>query len=136
MAMPAKYREQLMDLCQGELVVTINPKRHLLLFAKPRWLDFEEQLLEMPSLDDDAEVLQQVYVGFAHEVDMDKAGRVLLPPSLRNVANIERKLVLLGMGARFELWPEQQWVDNLDNLLDRAAAIQKNKPDIFKGVVM
>jgi len=50
--------------------------------------------------------LQRRVVGSATAVEMDGSGRVLLPPSLRQVAGLEKRVVMLGMGKRFEIWNE------------------------------
>ena len=48
-------------------------------------------------------------VGHADDVEMDGAGRILVPPALRQYAALEQRVVLVGQGSKFELWDEAQW---------------------------
>jgi MraZ protein len=48
-------------------------------------------------------------VGYAHDMDMDSAGRVLLPPMLRKFAELDKNVVLVGQGSKVELWNEARW---------------------------
>jgi len=48
-------------------------------------------------------------VGYADDVDIDTAGRILVPPALRRYANLDKHVVLVGQGHKFELWDEAQW---------------------------
>jgi MraZ protein len=54
--------------------------------------------------DCDGRALQRLLLGNATDVDLDSAGRLLVPTELRAGAQLERDLMLLGMGAHFELW--------------------------------
>jgi MraZ protein len=53
--------------------------------------------------------LQRLLVGHADEVEMDSAGRILVPPALREFAELEHRVVLVGQGNKFELWDEEKW---------------------------
>ena len=135
MAMPAKYREALQSSCAGELVFTVNRDRKLALYPMPKWQQFEQQLMRLPAFDRRVEGLRRLYIGYAQEVQLDAAGRVLVPSVLRTLVGIERKVVLLGQFEIFELWPESSWVDGLDHLFDLASAAGGDD-DVFNGIVL
>ena len=59
--------------------------------------------------------LQRRLVGFADDVDMDGAGRILVPPALRDYAQLDKAVVLVGQGKKFELWNKDNW----EQLMDR-----------------
>ena len=118
LAIPAKYREQLQTCCASRLVITIDADRCLLIYPEPNWREIERKLEKLPSFDSTARKLQRLYIGHAHEVDMDAQGRVQLTPELRRFANLERRVVLLGQGNKLELWDEDSWSERRDAWLD------------------
>ncbi len=110
MAIPSKYRDRLLALCDGQLVLTIDVRDPcLLLYPLPEWEEIERKLSKLPSLNAPARRLQRLWIGHATECDLDTHGRILLPPLLRSHASLEKKSVLLGQGARFEIWNEEVW---------------------------
>jgi len=109
MAMPARYRERLMETCGGRLVVTVDKDRCLLVYPLPEWEIIEAQLIALPSLNKQARLLQRLLIGHATEVELDSQGRILLPTMLREYADMEKKLVLIGQGKKFEIWDDQVW---------------------------
>ncbi|MGH8121516.1 MAG: division/cell wall cluster transcriptional repressor MraZ, partial [Rudaea sp.] len=64
--------------------------------------------------------LQLKLVGAAAAVEPDGSARVLVPASQRNAAGIEKRAVLLGMNAKFELWSEQAHLDKIRQTIDEA----------------
>lgn len=123
MTMPPKYREHLSSSYDGELVITIEKSHCLLIFPLPEWEKREQQLMQAPSLDPQVQSLQRLYVGYASEVTLDSQGRILIPPSLRDFAGLEKQVVLVGQGHKFELWDEQRWTDNRTVWLKTASAV-------------
>ncbi len=109
MAMPAKYRDRLQELCAGQLVVTVDRDHCLLLYPLPEWEEIERKLVKLPSFNKQARRLQRLLIGHATEVDVDGAGRILLPPPLRDFAGLDKRVVLIGQGNKFELWHEPVW---------------------------
>ncbi len=109
MAMPTRYREQLQESCEGQMVVTVDRDRHLLLYPLPDWERVERKLLELPSFNKQARRLQRLLMGHATEVEFDGSGRILLPPLLREFAGIEKHIVMIGQGNKFEIWDEARW---------------------------
>ncbi|WP_369819513.1 division/cell wall cluster transcriptional repressor MraZ, partial [Oleiphilus sp. HI0117] len=57
---------------------------------------------------------QRLLIGYATPLEMDGNGRILVPPTLREYANLEKKLMLVGQGKKFELWSEDSWFNWLD----------------------
>jgi len=116
MALPARYREALGE----ELVVTIDTEdRCLLLYPLAQWEKIEEQLQQLPTFNKATRRIQRLLIGHATELEVDAQGRILLPSLLREYAGVEKKLVLVGQGRRFELWDEERWDANRDGWLIR-----------------
>jgi MraZ protein len=114
MAMPTKYRQRLMEDCDGKLVVTVDRDHCLLLYPLPEWEDIERKLVRLPSLNKQARRLQRLLIGHATEVDLDGNGRILLPPPLREFAELDKRVVLIGQGNKFEIWNEDIWNQRRD----------------------
>lgn len=128
MAIPRKYRGTLQEQCSSRLVITIDKDRCLLVYPFPEWQEIERQLNKLPSFNKAARSLQRLYIGHASETDMDGQGRVLLPPALREFANLRKQAVLIGQGNKFELWDEEAWNRQRDSWLEQAALDEQELP--------
>ena len=110
MAIPTRYRSVLDEICSGDLVITIDMKSTCLTLSPlPEWKKFEEKVAPLPALDDLAEMLSRFVVGQAKDLQVDGSGRILIPPELRDYAQLEKKLVLVGRTRRLEIWSEDNW---------------------------
>jgi MraZ protein len=116
-AVPAKYREGLMSFCAGRLVVTADPSKCLLVYPQPVWEPIEQKLNSLSSFNPQIRSLQRLLVGNASDVEMDAAGRILVPPLLRQFAGLSKDVVLVGQGAKFELWDDEKWNLQIENAL-------------------
>jgi len=131
LAIPARYRERLLSCCNARLVLTVDRDRCLLVYPEPTWIEIEHKLDQLPSFNEQARMLQRLYIGHAQEVDMDGQGRVLLPPGLRRFAALDKRVALVGQGKKFELWDEDTWNGNCEGWLDKADLSQvESSPDI------
>ncbi len=117
LAVPAKYRDVLLSFCAGRLVVTADPSRCLLVYPQPAWEPIEQKLNSLSSFNPQTRSLQRLLVGNASDVEIDGAGRILVPPPLRQFAGLSKDVVLVGQGAKFELWDEAQWNMQIENAL-------------------
>ena len=108
LAIPARYREQIATEAADRLVLTYNAfdNDSLWLYPREEWQRVRDEVMELSSFDPRHRALQRRLVGSAAEVEPDGSGRILLPITLRQVAGLEKKVVLLGMGSRFEIWNE------------------------------
>ncbi|MGH8161272.1 MAG: division/cell wall cluster transcriptional repressor MraZ [Gammaproteobacteria bacterium] len=111
LAIPVRYRDALAETAQGELVATVDRDRCLLLYPRPDWEEIERQLAALPSLQPEARAIQRMLLGYANDMQMDGHGRVLLSSALRDYAELERKVVMIGQGKKFELWNEERWAE-------------------------
>lgn len=110
MAIPARYRDPLLDQCAGQLVATIDIQdRCLLIYPLPEWEKIEATIASLPTFNDNTRRLQRLLIGHARELELDSNGRVLLPPELRSYAQVDKKVMLVGQGRRFELWSQENW---------------------------
>lgn len=108
-AIPASYRQALLDTCGGRMVVTCHWDGYLLVFPQDRFQTFEQQLLSKGGLNSQVRSYQRFFVGNARDAEMDRQGRILLPANLRGFAGLDSKAALVGIGGVFELWSEDKW---------------------------
>jgi MraZ protein len=111
LAIPARYREPLTEAADGELVATVDRDQCLLLYPRSRWEEIEQKLRALPSFQPDARAIQRMMLGYASEMQMDGHGRVLLAPALRDYAELDHKVVMIGQGNKFEIWNEARWTE-------------------------
>ena len=100
-SMPTKHREQLLASCEGRLTITRHLDDCLLLYPRPRW---ESKRQELSRMSFPARSVPRLLVGNACDVELDSAGRLLIPADLRAAAGLTREVELLGLGDFFELW--------------------------------
>ena len=107
-AIPTRYRELIDEQCAGEMVLTYSAFDSGALWLSPRehWESMRDQVLGLGTFDPAHRGLQRRLVGSATPVEPDGSGRIQLPATLRSVAGLEKHIVLLGMGAKFEIWNE------------------------------
>ena len=110
LAIPAKHRDALFAQSSGKLVLTADHEDAcLLLYPEPTWQPIRDKINGMPSLNSRVRQLQRRLVGYAEAIEMDAAGRILISPVLRTYANLDKQVVLVGQGNKFELWDEASW---------------------------
>ena len=109
MAVPTAYRDLIASACANRLVFTYNPFEHgcLWLFPHAEWERVRDQVNALTGVKRVHRDLQLKLVGAAAFVEPDGNARVLVPASQRGAAGIEKRAILLGMNAKFELWSEQ-----------------------------
>jgi MraZ protein len=61
--------------------------------------------------------VQRLLVGFAKDVEMDAAGRVLIPPELRRFASLQKQVALVGQGSHFEIWSAEAWEQQIEQFV-------------------
>lgn len=111
MAIPTRVREGLMDSCGGRLVLTAHTEeRCLLMYPEPKWQEILPRIQNLPAMSKEVRRVQRLLIGHACALEMDANGRILVPPTLRAHANLDKKLLLAGLGDKLELWSEDSWL--------------------------
>jgi len=114
-AIPVRYREPLQLQHLGRIVITVDIQSScLLLYPLHEWELIEAKLLKLSDTDPTQRSLKRLLLGYAHEVELDTNGRILLPPPLRQYANLDKRIMLVGQLNKFELWDEQAWLQQID----------------------
>ena len=108
LAIPSRHRDML-SACAGNLVLTAHGDGCLLIYPEPEWQPICEKLIKLSAFDPEIRKLQRRLIGNARNETMDGAGRVLIPPTLRSYASLDKLVMLVGLGNNFELWDEAKW---------------------------
>lgn len=110
LAMPSRYRDELLERCAGQLIVTIDAVDPCLcLYPMSEWEIIESKLRELASFREENRRLQRLLIGNAVDVELDNSGRILVPPRLRGYAKLEKRAMLVGQLNKFQLWDEDAW---------------------------
>lgn len=124
LAMPARQREPLLSRCDGQIVVTIDTQSAcLVVYPLPEWERIEQDIQSLPALNPAVKRFQRLMLGYATDLELDGSGRMLLPQPLREYAQLDKKLVLVGQGNKLELWSEALW------LAEREQALKDSGPE-------
>lgn len=118
LAVPIKHREALQLNCAGNLVLTAHPHRCLLLYPQVAWEPIQTKMMALSSFDKQSSSLQRLLVGFAEDIALDSAGRILVSPVLREFAALDKEVMLVGQGSHFEIWDMVAWRKQLSQVLE------------------
>ena len=130
LAMPVRYRDQLNEEAGGRLVLTIDAEeRCLLLYPYPVWEEIEKKVESLSSFNSHTRRIQRLLIGHATELEFDNNGRILLPQPLRDYAQLDKNVVLVGQGKKFEIWDEKQWESGRETWLAQGLSGATGLPD-------
>jgi len=135
-AMPTRYRERLSLDSDSKIILTIDTEeRCLLLYPLTEWEKIEAKLAALPSFNAAARRIQRLLIGHATDGELDAQGRILLPSPLRDYADLQKKVVLVGQGKKFELWDESHWNACRGQWLEEESSLDDSDlPDELKSI--
>lgn len=136
LAMPSRYRDELLSRCAGQLIVTVDAVDPCLcVYPLTEWELIEAKLRQLPSLVEENRRLQRVLIGNAVDLELDGNGRFLVPPRLREHAGLDKHAMLVGQLNKFQLWNEDAWNALAD--ADLAAIKQPGAlPDDLRDLIL
>ena len=110
LTIPTKYRYTISDQSNGNMVVTIDSEEKcLLLYPANIFSNIETKINDLPSFTKNTRRIQRLLIGHAEDLELDSSGRILLPKPLRLVAEMSKKVTLIGQGQKFEIWSDDIW---------------------------
>lgn len=112
LAIPVKYRNLIADACDNKLVLTYNPYENdsLWLYPQHEWEKVRDSISALSTFNPSHRALQRRLIGSAYHIELDKGSRILLPVTLRQVTAMDKKVVMLGLGNKFEIWNEEAMI--------------------------
>jgi MraZ protein len=135
-AIPKAFRDDIAENSANKVVVTMDIESDCLLFYKfSDWEPLEEKVMALPNTTNpQIRMLQRRLIGSARAMELDGQGRILLPERLKSFAQIERSVVMIGQGNKFEIWSEQKW-DELFNSFTDASGLDEAK-ELLQDLVL
>jgi len=111
-SVPARFREFLQATNDDRVVITnftMSSVRCLDVYPHAAWVQLEQRLLAKPQFDQRVLRFHNYYVANAHDCVLDKQGRILLPPSLREYAGLAKEVVFTSAIEKFRIWDRDRW---------------------------
>lgn len=119
---PAKFREVL-----GETgIMTRGLDNCLFLFPQSEWSVLEEKLKSLPLTKSTARQFVRFFFSGATECELDKQGRIMIPQNLRDYADIEKDVVVIGVSSRIEIWSRHRWEEYMQQAEESYEEIAEN----------
>jgi len=116
LAIPSKFREALDSESRIPVFFITNFDKCLVAYPEKEWKELEQKISELPQFDPKVISFQRYYISGAAECQIDKAGRILLPPNLRRFANLEKECMVSGAVSKFEIWSRESWQEEFDTI--------------------
>jgi MraZ protein len=117
---PARYRPYL----STGAILTRGLDHNLVIYPQSAWQRVSEQLNQMPITQPTGRALRRLLFSGAVELTLDRQGRGLIPPYLRDYASLEEEALLVGMETFIEIWQPRQWRVTLDDLCNTLAGTE------------
>ena len=128
--LPSKLRETAKNNFVEKFYITRGLDKCLFMFSEEEWKAAEQKFKSMSFTKQDSRKFNRLYFSGAVEVVPDKQGRILLPPYLKDFAQIKRDVVIIGVASRIEIWSKDQWHEfyktNLESFEDTAEKLIEN----------
>ena len=108
---PSKFRDGLGQ----NFVITKGLDNCLFVYPMDEWLVIEKKLKNLPFTKADARAFVRFFFSGANECELDKQGRILLPSNLREYAQFDKDVVIIGVSSRIEIWSKEGWENYTKN---------------------
>lgn len=122
MIVPAKFR----DILGESFVITRGLDQCIFGYPMEEWRKLEEKLKDLPMTKKDARAFARFFFSGATEVDIDKQGRINIPSTLVQFANLEKDCVILGVSSKIEIWAKEAWHKYFDESAESFNEIAEN----------
>lgn len=131
-SIPAKFRDILKSKYNNEALILVTLGTHIVAYPIAEWSKFEEMLeKERPNDPKVNEFLRYVY-STAEDCLIDKQGRILIPPHLRESVSLKSDCVIIGLRNKIEIWPKEKWEERYEkiNVGDLFSELSSKFPEI------
>lgn len=126
LSLPSKFRKTL----GKKIVMTRGLDTCIFLFTINEWGKIAEKLASQSVGSKDSRDLNRFFLSGAVEVEVDSAGRILVPEYLKNFANLETKTTLAGLYSRIEIWNEEEWLKRQQSITENADSVASKLQEI------
>lgn len=105
---PARFRDVIKASGKDSVMIS-GMDDCLYAYPHDQWNQLEQKILHLPQKSEPMRRFQRIFIGGAYDCKCDAQGRVLIPPSLKQYAELEREVALVGVLNRFEIWSREKW---------------------------
>jgi MraZ protein len=113
---PTRFREEISQNGDGLVVTRLDGS--LVVYPYNTWLEIENKIIALAEKSAQMRRFRRIFVGSAVELTCDKQGRILIPPTLRQHAELEKEIVLVGSLKHFEIWSRERWERENERFLE------------------
>ena len=124
--LPAKFREEL----GVRFIATKGLDNCLFIYAKDEWQVLEDKLKKLPLGKSEARAFVRFFFSGAAELECDKQGRILLPSNLREYANLDKEITVIGVSSRIELWSTKVWEEYNNKIAPKVVQMADDLADL------
>jgi MraZ protein len=121
LTVPVRYR----DLLQEGAYITTGFDSNLMVLTAAHFDKMSARVNQMNLMDPTARQLKRFIFSNAERLEVDKAGRVLIPQYLRDSAHLNVDVIVAGVGDYFEIWSTELWAQQIETLSDKDANAQR-----------
>jgi len=118
---PARFRN-VISQSNVEGVMASKMDGAIFCYTFEQWQEIEQRILNLATKSDNMRRFRRIFIGGAFECLMDKQARILIPPALREDADLNKEIVLVGVLDHFEIWSRENWAQE-------GARLQKDLKD-------
>lgn len=125
LSIPVKFREFLNSHSNGTVIMTTDLDSCLAAYPLKEWNSMTEKAKKLPTMDKGVKNFLRFFYSRATECPLDKQGRILIPPPLREYAGLEGDTIVVGIENKFEIWNPGKWQQNEALVSENAGKIQE-----------
>jgi MraZ protein len=108
-SVPSKFRDIIAERFEGKLVLSIDLDRCVTVYPLEEWERVEEKIRSVPQMQQEVKDYMRFVFSSAAECELDRQGRILIPPALRERAGITKSVVVVGIINKIEVWDRATW---------------------------
>ena len=108
-SVPSRFREILAERYEGKLVLTMDFDKCIMVYPLEEWERVEEKIKSLPQSQKEVKDYTRFVFSNASECELDKQGRILIPPTLREGAGISKSVMVVGILNKMEIWNKGSW---------------------------
>ncbi|MBU0648367.1 division/cell wall cluster transcriptional repressor MraZ [Patescibacteria group bacterium] len=106
-ALPVKFRDEL----ERGAIITRGNDGCLTIYKISEWEELVDKISQLPQSKPEVRSYARLILSGAAEVKLDRQGRGNIPNYLLAYAGVKKKVVIVGVNDRLELWDKQKWED-------------------------
>ncbi len=108
-SVPSRFRDIIADRYDGRLVLAMDYDRCLTVYPLEEWERLEEKIKTLPMMKQEVKDFRRFLLSSATECELDKQGRLQIPPMHREHAGLLKNVMLIGIFDKIEIWDAKAW---------------------------